>query len=195
MAKIKSAWEIALEKTEAIEVDREKLRKEENIRKAKALAGSYLNYDEEMTAQKLANDWKETAKLEGAADGIRQVVMQNLTLPSEQVLNDRYERLGTLLSLITTNPQAMELMNQISSFCKQYPEHQKQLVDQLKERFQPMLQEKAAKLRQQYGQDVPLSAENDQEFVKLANSQLEALRKQYEEGLAQAKAQLEALIS
>ena len=46
MSKIRSAWEIALEKTENIEVDRDRLRREENIRKARSLAGSFLNGDE-----------------------------------------------------------------------------------------------------------------------------------------------------
>ena len=46
MAKIRSAWEIALEKTENITIDREKLKKDENIKKARILIGAYLNDDE-----------------------------------------------------------------------------------------------------------------------------------------------------
>ena len=46
MAKIKSAWEIALERTENIQIDREKLKKDENIKKARLCAGAYLNDEE-----------------------------------------------------------------------------------------------------------------------------------------------------
>ena len=46
MGKIRSAWEIALEKTENIQVDREKLKLEEDIKKARRAAGAFLNDEE-----------------------------------------------------------------------------------------------------------------------------------------------------
>ena len=41
-----------------------------------------------------------------------------------------------------------------------------------------MAEQKAAQLRAQYGQDVPVSLENDPEFLKLAQTQLDRLSKQ-----------------
>ena len=66
--------------------------------------------------------------------------------------------------------------------------------EKLKERFQPMMQDKAEKLRQQYGQDVPVSIERDPEFLKIAQQQLDAMRGQYEQMLGEAKARLEAML-
>ena len=195
MGRIRSAWEIALEKTQDIEIDKAKLEKENNITAARTLAGRYLNYDEEMNEDALKKEYEKIAGLDGVRDGIRTSIMQNLTLPSETVLNDRYERLETLASLISGNDsQVMSLMRQITAFLKQYPEHQKQLYEQLKEHFRPMLEEKAQQLREKYGQDIPLSLENDKEFVQVANKQLEELRKQYESNLDAAKRQLETIL-
>lgn len=195
MGRIRSAWEIALEKTQDIEIDKSKLEKENNITAARTLAGRYLNYDEEMSEDVLKKEYEKIAGLDGVRDGIRTSIMQNLTLPSETVLNDRYERLETLASMISgNNSQVMSLMGQITAFLKQYPEHQKQLYEQLKEHFRPMLEEKAQQLREKYGQDIPLSLENDKEFVQVANKQLEELRKQYESNLDGAKSQLEAIL-
>lgn len=195
MGRIRSAWEIALEKTQDIEIDKTKLEKENNITAARTLAGRYLNYDEEMNEDALKKEYEKIAGLDGVRDGIRTSIMQNLTLPSETVLNDRYERLETLASLISGNDsQVMSLMRQITAFLKQYPEHQKQLYEQLKEHFRPMLEEKAQQLREKYGQDIPLSLENDKEFVQVANKQLEELRKQYESNLDAAKSQLETIL-
>lgn len=195
MGRIRSAWEIALEKTQDIEIDKTKLEKENNITAARTLAGRYLNYDEEMNEDALKKEYEKIAGLDGVRDGIRTSIMQNLTLPSETVLNDRYERLETLASLISGNDsQVMSLMRQITAFLKQYPEHQKQLYEQLKEHFRPMLEEKAQQLREKYGQDIPLSPENDKEFVQVANKQLEELRKQYESNLDAAKSQLETIL-
>ncbi|MDD5972117.1 MAG: hypothetical protein PUC01_00180, partial [Spirochaetales bacterium] len=192
MAKIKSAWEIALERTENIQIDREKLKKDENIKKARLCAGAYLN-DEENKGESLVDDLKAINDDDAVKKALKLTALQNLTLASDTVLTDRYERILYLISLCCgSNQNIMELANQIVGFCKQFPEHRKQLVDQLKEQFAPMLSQKAAQLKAQYGQDVPVSLENDPEFLKIANQQLERLQKQYDETLAEAKAQLEA---
>ena len=195
MAKIKSAWEIALERTENIQIDREKLKKDENIKKARLCAGAYLN-DEENKGESLVDDLKAINDDDAVKKAFKLTALQSLTLASDTVLTDRYERILYLISLCCgSNQNIMELANQIVGFCKQFPEHRKQLVDQLKEQFAPMLSQKAAQLKAQYGQDVPVSLENDPEFLKIANQQLERLQKQYDETLAEAKAQLEAALA
>lgn len=195
MSKIRSAWEIALEKTENIEVDRDRLRREENIRKARSLAGSFLNGDEQMTASDLEKQYAEIEDQSAAREGIKLSLMQNITLSAEEDVTNRYEKLLALASLISKgNAGVMDLMNQIISFLRQYPQHRKQLVEQLKQHFAPMLEQKAAQLKEKYGQDVPLSAENDPEFLKIAQQNLEQLAKQYEDTLKDAKEKLEAVL-
>lgn len=195
MSKIRSAWEIALEKTENIEVDRDKLRREENIRRARSLAGSFLNGDEQMTASDLEKQYAEIEDQSAAREGIKLSLMQNITLSTEEDVTNRYEKLLALASLISKgNAGVMDLMNQIISFLRQYPQHRKQLVEQLKQHFAPMLEQKAAQLKEKYGQDVPLSAENDPEFLKIAQQNLDQLAKQYEDTLKDAKEKLEAVL-
>lgn len=195
MSKIRSAWEIALEKTENIEVDRDKLRKEENMRKARSLAGSFLNGDEQMTVSDLEKQYAAIEDRNAAKEGIKLSLMQNITLSTEEDVTNRYEKLLSLASLVSKgNEDVMALMNQIVSFLRQYPQHRKQLVEQLKQHFAPMLEQKAAQLKEKYGQDVPLSAENDPEFIKIAQQNLDQLAKQYEDTLRDAKEKLDALL-
>ena len=194
MGKIRSAWEIALERTENIQVDREKLRLDEDIKKARMAAGAFLN-DEENKGESLKDDLDKIGNEKALREGVKLTVIQNLTLPQDTVLTDRYERLTALVSLIAgESSQAVALMAQITGFCKQYPEHRKQLIDQLKEQFAPMAEQKASQLRAQYGQDVPVSLENDPEFLKIAQTQLDRLSKQYNETLEGAKAQLKDML-
>ena len=80
MAKIRSAWEIALEKTQDIQIDKDRLQREENINRARRLAGSYLNYDEDMDETRLSEEYSKIASLDGAREGIRATILQNLTL-------------------------------------------------------------------------------------------------------------------
>lgn len=195
MSKIRSAWEIALEKTENIEIDRDKLRKEENMRKARSLAGSFLNGDEQMTVSDLEKQYAAIEDRSAAKEGIKLSLMQNITLSAEEDVTNRYEKLLSLASLVSKgNEDVTALMNQIVSFLRQYPQHRKQLVEQLKQHFAPMLEQKAAQLKEKYGQDVPLSAENDPEFIKIAQQNLDQLAKQYEDTLRDAKEKLDALL-
>ena len=69
------------------------------------------------------------------------------------------------------------------------------LISKLKEQFQPMLEQKQEKMRQQYGQSVQLSLETDKEFLKIAKQNLDRLIAQYEDTLKGAKEELKALLS
>ena len=194
MSKIKSAWEIALEKTEDIKIDEKKLAYDEAVKKARTIAGKYVNNDEDAgeDVQKELSSINDKAAMK---EGVRMTIVQNLNLPSEEVLTDRFERLEKLASIITNNNEEVSaLLSQITTFLKQYPLHKKQLIDQLKEQYAPALEQKAAQLREKYGQSVTLSAENDPEFLKIADSQLERLSKQYTESLDEAKTQLNELL-
>ena len=80
MGKIRSAWEIALEKTENIQVDREKLKLEEDIKKARRAAGAFLN-DEENKGESLEDDLNAIGNDKAVREGVKLTVLQNLTLP------------------------------------------------------------------------------------------------------------------
>ena len=63
MGRIKSAWEIALEKTESIEVDENKIRHSANIDAIRRKAGAYLLSDEdteESTKTELSKQQKKS---------------------------------------------------------------------------------------------------------------------------------------
>lgn len=194
MARIKSAWEIALERTENIEIDEKKLAFDEDMKKARAIAGRYLNAEED-GQEDIFSELQTISDKKAMKEGVVMTVIQNLNLPSETVLTDRYERIGKLADSVSEgNAQVNELMGQLIGFIKQYPEHRNQLVEQLKEQFAPMMQQKEEEFRAKYGQSVNLSPENDPEFVKIAQGQLDKLSKQYNETLEGAKAQLKAML-
>ena len=187
MSKIRSAWEIALEKTEDIVVDKKKMLFDEAVKQVRALAGAYLNDDG--SASEVVEKLNALEKNEALREGLKTTILQNLNLPQETVLTDRYERVASLAKLITENPKALQLLDQVIGFIKQYPEHRKQLLNQLKEQFAPMMQQQG----EQYG-GISASLENNPEFLKLAQQQLEKLSKQYTDTLDDAKKQLKELL-
>lgn len=193
MAKIRSAWEIALERTENIVVDKEKLQKDEAVKNARAYSGSFIN-DQDIKLDETIEKLNTIEDRDAVKEGIKETILLNLALPQEYIVNDRFERIIAIANYLTTDSQVIELISQIVIFLKQYPEHKDQLLEQLKEQFSPLLQQKAEQLRQQYGETVNLTLENDPEFVKIAKQNLEKLQNQYTETLTNAKNQLMELI-
>lgn len=188
MGKIRSAWEIALERTQSIEIDEEKIRRGATLEKIKRIAGAYLSADkkdDEILGQLLSYDKKDVK------EALKPVLMSSLSLPGAEVVDDRMERLATLASMVIDNSEAVMLYDKLLDFLKQYPEHKKQLVERLKQQLEPMLKQKQAQIAEQYGRNVDLRIEDDKEALQIINSNLEQLDKQYNETLEKAKKDLE----
>lgn len=192
MGRIKSAWEIALERTDDIEIDVDKIRKNETYDKIRRIAGAYLIADtaeNESLAEKLSDYTNEDVRY-----ALSQTVLNKLSLPADEVTDDRYTRISFILSLICKDEQTMELFGQIANFLMQYPIHKKQLIEQMKAQFEPLLREKEAKMREQYGESFHVSLEQDKEFLDILKKNLERLDEQYNATLADAKEQLKGCL-
>ena len=195
MGKIKSAWEIALEKTESIEIDENRIRHNATIDAIRRIAGSYLLSDEdteEKTAAALAAYGDEDLK-----EALGQSIINSISLPlTDEEESKKPQRLAFLLSIaLKGNGEAEDFLSQILAHVSQYPKHRKQLMEQLKSQFEPMLKEKEERMRQQYGEAPHLTMENDKECREMANKYLERLQKQYQDTLDDAKQQLKELFS
>lgn len=193
MGKIKSAWEIALEKTESIEIDENRIRHNATIDAIRRIAGSYLLSDEdteEKTATALAAYSDEDLK-----EALGQSIINSISLPlTDEEESKKPQRLAFLLSIaLKGNGEAEDFLSQILAHVSQYPKHRKQLMEQLKSQFEPMLKEKEERMRQQYGEAPHLTMENDKECREMANKYLERLQKQYQDTLDDAKQQLKEL--
>ncbi len=189
MGRIKSAWEIALERTEDIHADPNKMQHDNLIKEGRQLAGSFLTDMDETSEgikEKLSSYGNE--QLETIKQGMSMTLLFNMALPLDDGYKTSLQRLSQLAEVI--DPQAVPLLDQLEGFFGQYLETQEHLVDRMKQQFQPMLEQKQAQLRQQYGPDFVLRAEQDPEFVKLLQQNLKQLTAQYQQVLDQAKDQL-----
>ena len=190
MGKIRSAFEIAMEKAENVQVDEERLRHKEEINSIKRIAGSYLASEEKKDEMLKALEGK---KKEDVKSAVGDTLLSSLTLPGYEVKDDRYERLSTLASLVLDG-KGLELFSQIIGFVKQYPLHKKDMIERLEKELEPMLEEKEKAIRAQYGRSVKLHLEDDKEAMEIVSKQLDALDKQYQSTLQGAKEQLKTFL-
>ncbi len=195
MARIKSAWEIALEKTESLNVDVDKINKNNAIKFGRRICGLYLN-DIDYTLEKFKKEYSEASDKTATKEGIINNLLINLTLPSDLTFEKTLDKINDIVSEISDNSdEIINTINQIKEFFKQYLNHQDDLVNQMKEQFAPVLQQKEAQLQQQYGPDFKYSAEQDSEFMKLLDDNLKKLDQQYNETLDNVKEKIKQDLS
>jgi len=196
MAIIKSAWELALEKTEALQVDPVKIKHDLKVKEGRQLAATFLN---DIDATKEGTE-KQFAQYAGedkllVKEGMALTLLSNLSLPRSAAFKDGFAKVVQLgLIVAEGNEQAGELISQLEGFFSQYLENQDELVERMKQQFAPHLEQKQAQLRQQYGPNFTLRPEQDPEFMKLLDKQLAQLDEQYTNILSQAKEQLKQML-
>ena len=142
MARIRSAWEIALEKTQDIEIDEAKYRNDTLHREGMALAGGYLNNTDQkldVVAAKYASYSAEDKAV--VRSGMVGTIMSNIGLPSDDLYQMRFERNCDLVNLVTGgDAQADGLMRQIGDFLKQYLDAKGAFVDRMKAQIQQAME-------------------------------------------------------
>lgn len=190
MAIIKSAWEIALEKTKDLKVDTKKVQQDETIQKGRRLAAGYLNDDTDDL--KTVTDALKKAKGEEKellTKGLVIACLDNIQLPQSKEYKEAFARLTDLVDALK-NPAFSDLLKQLGQFYEQYLAQQDQLTERAKTQYQPALEQKQAQLRAQYGDDVTLRPEQDPEFLKMLSKLLKQLDAQYGGAITNAKEQI-----
>jgi hypothetical protein len=192
MGRIKSAWEIALEKTADLQVDTKKLEHDKNVKKGSGFAGSYLN-NIDFTIDDFSNSFAAADNKKAVVEGIAKIVVLNSKLPQDDLFEDRISKLKEIsLKVQPETENLIAIFDQMIEFFKQYQTHQDQLINQMKEQFAPSLQQKEAQLKKEHGPDYKLNPEEDKEFMKLVNDNLKKLDDQYEGALEKVKENIES---
>lgn len=205
MAKIRSALEIALERSESIEADPEKYRLDGLVKQGKRIVGTYL-FDPEPSLEQFTREFGELTaplKQEQQKAVLKEVVdtlLANIALPADDLFVQQLGRVKAALeSLIPTgNTETTEALRdmfiQIDGFFQQYLDTRSQLTDRVRQQYEPQLRRREEQLSRQYGQQVQLRPEQDPEFLKLLDKNMQHLESQYQEALRQVKEELKGFI-
>lgn len=193
MGKIRSALEIALEKTENMEIDHEKIRHNAEVDTIRRIAGTYITSDDntdEKIKEKLSPYSPSLLR-----EALSQTILNSIVLPQDDTgLNDKIERVGTLIKIAFSNLEILGYYIEISSHMLDYPKHKKELIEKLKEQIEPMLRQKEQAMREKYGETVHLTIENDKEAMEMVKNYIDRLNAQYLDTLETSKAEMEKLM-
>jgi hypothetical protein len=195
MARIKSAWEIALEKTENLNIDMDKINRDKAIKVGRKICGLYIN-DIDFTMEKFKAEYEKSKNKKATNEGIVNNLLINLTLPKDTTFENTLDKINDIIDFLQEDGSSLKnTINQVREFFKQYLNHQEELINQMKEQFAPVIKQKEAQLQSQYGPDFTYSAEQDKEFMQLLDENLKKLDNQYNETLENVKAKIKEELS
>ena len=178
MARIKSALEIALERTESVKSDKASINLFEAKQKGKKLANKFLDDAED---SELNNNIKKLPKDEQASfkQGIFDVFISALTLPDSEDDLARVERANNGLKEIINNNKFSNLAKQLSQVLRQFMDESAQYQEAIKRQYAPKLKQKEEEISRRIGRPVSLDPFQDPEFVAFYNQNMSAIKTNY----------------
>lgn len=192
MGQIKSALELALEKTANVKVDKEAVLRKEAYKNGRIIGTKFLEQPEmDIQDEIKKSGTKEVTEMK---KGILDTLLANIILPQGDEINqiglEKLEK-GTN-AVISQQENVTYVYQQILGLFQQYLENRNHYKEQLAAQYAPKLQEKAEKMRQQFGESIELTPESDPEFMQLLHQHLSQLEEQYQSALNQGKEQLKS---
>ena len=191
MGKIKSALEIALERTESVKSDKSSIGQFDAKQKGKKLANEYLEglNAKSSGVKSLEDGIKTTAAEEQTSfkQGIFDVLVSQITLPSVKEDLARIETAGQGLNTVIGSKRFGEIVKQLVQIMNQYLDEAANYEEAIKKQFAPKLRQKEEELSRRMGRQVKLDPFRDPEFAVFFNQNMNALKENYQAAVDQVR--------
>ncbi|HWR11896.1 MAG TPA: DUF6657 family protein [Rectinemataceae bacterium] len=202
MAMIKSALELALERTKNLEVDEVAIEAHRIKMEGRRAAGKFLDDPEGADLAK-AIQGTETKNREAFRRSIFDVLVAQIQLPGAYYDAEKLTAIGSGLgALAAAAPskatagvakQVVSLIQQIAAFLVKYQEEVKRVEQAIRSQWAPKLKEKERQMAARMGQDIRLDPMADPEFAAFYKQNVETLKANYSDALERAKGELATL--
>jgi hypothetical protein len=185
MGRIKSALEIALERTESVKSDKTTIDLYEAKQRGKKLANEFL----EDPKLNLEEEFKKSPKdlLGSLKQGFFDVLVSQITLPSAPGDEKRIEAAGKGLQTVIGGSRFAALYKQLVQILSQYLDQAGQYEEAIKRQYAPKLRQKEEELSRRLGREVRIDPFQDPEFAAFYNQNMTALKGNYEAALNQIR--------
>jgi hypothetical protein len=208
MAMIRSALEIALERSKDIKIDEASIEANELRAEGKKTAGRFL--DDPVSAglaEALGRFPKE--KRPAARAGAFDVLASQLQLPTNETSLEKLETLSAGFSAIAAtagsgllggvgsavaDKRVQALFQQLAGFFKQYLSDMANVEQAIRKQWAPKIREKERQMAARMGRDVRIDPMSDPEFSAFYKQNVSAAREQYQSALDKAKEDLASML-
>jgi len=184
MGVIKTALEIALERTEAVKSDKIGIAQYEAKQKGKKLANDYLQGDIDLAGEiKKSKDADRTSLKQGVFD----ILVTQINLPSSPESAQKAEKAIKGLESIIKSKVFSAMAGQLMQLFGQFLQESAQYEQAIRQQYSPKLRQKEEELSRRYGREVHLDPMQDPEFIAFYNQHMNALKGNYEQAVTQAR--------
>jgi len=196
MGVIKTALEIALERTEKVKGDKSGIEKFNAKQQGKKLANDFLA-GEQMSVQDMVGEINKTPgeQKESLKQGIFDVLISQIALPTGKEDEKRIEKAGKGLQAVINNKQFNVLYQQLTQVFSQYLEEASHYEQAIRQQYAPKLRQKEEEIARRIGREVRIDPLQDPEFVAFYNQHMNALKGNYEPVIVQAKEEARRLFA
>ncbi|MDR2632815.1 MAG: hypothetical protein LBC51_04230 [Treponema sp.] len=187
MGRIKSALEIALERTESVKSDKAGIEQFEARQQGKRLANEFLENPKKSLEEALKKAPKEA--LVSLKQGIFDVLSAQIGLPASRDDEKRLELVGKGLQAIIGDARFTSLYKQFTQLISRYLNEAAQYEEAIKRQYAPKLRKKEEDFARRTGRQVQLDPFQDPEFVAFYQQHMQALKSNYEAAVQQIQEQ------
>jgi hypothetical protein len=198
MGKIKSAIEIALERTESIKSDKSGIEERELRQEGKKLASTFLQDPESVNVDKAIKSYgKEKGNM--LKEGFVEVLLSHIQLPAGRENGDTLEKLQKAFQAVSPGLLGGErkissMFQQLKGFLDKFISDLAQVEKAIKTQYAPKLKQKEQELSRRMGQEVRLDPMQDPEFLSFYKQNMGKLKEQYQQALDNAKEELRKMV-
>ncbi|MDR0475944.1 MAG: hypothetical protein LBH43_20045 [Treponema sp.] len=178
MGRIKSALEIALEKTESVKSNKAGIAQFEAKQKGKKLANSYLEGELDSFEDEIKKSPREEQP--EIKHGIFNVLLSQFALPDREEDLARVEKAAKGLSAIINESRFNQMEKQLSQILRQYLNEAAKYEEAIKRQYAPKLRQKEEEITRRTGRQFKLDPFQDPEFVAFYNQNMSALKENYQ---------------
>jgi Family of unknown function (DUF6657) len=196
MTEIKSALEIALERTQGVVGDKEKIEADNFTKEGKRLASSLLNPVDETSASDVKTRLKAYSgkQLGWVREGLFQALTANIVLPFDESYRQKLDAVARGLGeVVPDKKRTAYVFEQLTKFFEQYLDNRAAVRQQLEQQFAAHLKQREAQLSQQVRQKVRLNPMQDPEFANALQRNIGRLDERYQEALDGLKEELKRM--
>ena len=185
MGRIKSALEIALERTESVKTDRNSIDQFEARQQGKRIANVFL----EDPSKSLEDELKKHPKdqWESLKQGIFDVLAPQITLPVVAEDMPRVEAVGKGLRVLINDGRFATMYKQLIQLLSRYLEEAAQFEQAIRQQYAPKLRQKEEELSRRLGREVRIDPFQDPEFVSFYSQNVNALKANYQAAVDQVR--------
>ena len=185
MGRIKSALEIALERTETVKTDKASIGLFEAKQQGKKLANAFLadpSAGLESELKKFPKEQQESLK-----QGIFDVLLPQIALPAVAEDLQRIENVGKGLRVLISDGRFAAMFKEFLEVLTHYFGEATHYEQAIRQQYAPKLRQKEEELSRRMGREVRLDPFQDPEFVAFYNQNINALKANYQVAVDQMR--------